>query len=78
MISLIYTPLSSLWSAQRKQHGRIVHHSLVWFVMKLVVAQLCWAKDHESIRYRVRAVRKCDVVFTPPPASYDPATVQPI
>ena len=47
--------------------------------MKLIVAQFSRAKDHESMKAQsVCAVRKRDTVFTPLPASYEPAAAQPI
>ena len=44
----------------------------LWLPMKLVVAQFCRPKDHESIEGAECVVRKCDPVFVPPPVSYEP------
>ena len=45
---------------------RIVRHRLVQLAKKVVVAQFCKAKDHESTKAQsVCVVRKRDAVFAP-------------
>ena len=79
VISLVYTPpFLTVEHARGNSNGRIVRHHLVWLAMKLVVAQFCRAKDHEAMKVQSVCCQKRDAVFTPPPASYEPATVQPI
>ena len=50
-----------------------VCHHLVWFAIKLVVAQFCRTKDHEIINEGTACGQKHDAVFAPPPARYKPA-----
>ena len=42
---------------EENSNRRIVHHRLVRLAMKLVVAQLCRAKDHEIINEGTECVR---------------------
>ena len=64
--------------ARGNSNGRIVRHRLMWLAMKLVVAQFCKAKDHESMKAQSVCGQKRDEVFAPPPASCVPASMQPI
>ena len=43
-------------------NGRIVHHCLVRLAMKLVLAQFCRAKDHETINEGAECVQSENVM----------------
>ena len=79
VISFVYMPpFLTVEHARGDSNGRIVRHRLMWLVMKLIVAQFCRAKDHESMKGQSMCGQKMRCSFTPSPASYEPATAQPI
>ena len=71
VISLIYKPpFLTVECASGNSNGRIVHHRLMWLAMKLVVAQFCRAKDHESMKVQSECGQKTRCSFRTTPASY--------
>ena len=57
-ISLVYNaPFPRHGAREGNSNCRIVHHRLVQLVMKLIVAQLCRAKDHKIINEDTECVR---------------------
>ena len=79
VISFVYmSPFLAVERARGNSNGRIVLHHLMWLAMKLIVAHFCRAKDHESMKGQSMCGQKTRCSFTPSPASYEPATMQPI
>ena len=51
VISLVYTPhFLAVERGGGNSNGKVIRHRLVRLAMKLVVAQLCRAKDHELVK----------------------------
>ena len=71
VISLVYTPPFLAVERERgNSNGRIVRHRLMRLAMKLVVANFCRAKDHESIKAQtVCGQTERNAVLTPTPAT---------
>ena len=80
VISLIYTPpFLAVEHARGNSNGRIVHHRLMRLAMKLVVAQFCRTKDHESMKEQIVCGQKMQCSFHMTTSySYEPAAAQPI
>ena len=70
-------PFLAVEHARGSSNGRTVGHRLMWLAMKLVAAQFCRAKDHESMKVQSVCDQKTRCSFcTTTTASYEPATAQ--